>query len=454
MEPNNNQRRKKKASRYRFNKLETNNTSKLNILYTNSDSLLNKRHELDLVIDKTKPDVICLTETLPKNTKYAVLNSELSIKNFHLFSNLGNKNCHRGVAIYINNTYNATQIFNNSPAKEIVSCEIKIKGSRNILIQTIYRSPNSTEENNDLINQEILNSSKEYSKILILGDFNYPNIEWTDPNNPTPNCNNSEKFLETIKQSFLHVFRPTHMRVLQNPTTIDLIFTTEYNMITNINHLALLGKSHHHILLFDLFLSSKISSAKQTKRFLYSKGDYNNIKNEFKSISLESLQHLTGVEAWDWLQNKLTNSINKNIPRSSLNHKKKVIWLNAHTSDILKRKQQKYQEYLTKRNTFTYNAYKQARNEAKSTCRTTVKNFENELAKNCATNPKAFFAYAKSKTKTKESFPTICHNNITADNDFEKAQCFNKFFSSVFTSEDNQNIPISTQKPLHTVSTI
>ena len=70
-----------------------------------------------------------------------------------------------------------------------------------------------------------------------------------------------------------------------------------------------------------------------------------------------------------------------------------------------------------------------------------VRNFEKELATNITTNPKAFFAYAKTKTKTKECYPNIHHNNTIAISDIDKAQCFNKFFASVFTIEVKTFIP-------------
>ena len=36
-------------------------------MYTNTDSLLNKRSELDVVISVIDPDIIAITETLQKN---------------------------------------------------------------------------------------------------------------------------------------------------------------------------------------------------------------------------------------------------------------------------------------------------------------------------------------------------------------------------------------------------
>ena len=40
----------------------------------------------------------------------------------------------------------------------------------------MYRSPNSTNDNNDLLNQIIEDVSKLKDELLLFGDFNYPNF--------------------------------------------------------------------------------------------------------------------------------------------------------------------------------------------------------------------------------------------------------------------------------------
>ena len=42
----------------------------------------------------------------------------------------------------------------------------------------MYKSPKSTFDSNDLLNQTIEDISKLKDELLILGDFNYPNINW------------------------------------------------------------------------------------------------------------------------------------------------------------------------------------------------------------------------------------------------------------------------------------
>ena len=65
----------------------------------------------------------------------------------------------------------------NTSFCESISVEIDINKSDKLLATSIYRSPCSSKENcislNNLFNEI---SNKQYSHILTMGDFNYPDI--------------------------------------------------------------------------------------------------------------------------------------------------------------------------------------------------------------------------------------------------------------------------------------
>ena len=63
-------------------------------LYSNLDSMPNKKSELLTRLNKLKPDIICFTETKPKNTKYHN-EADYTIPGYESFFN---KNPKRGVA--------------------------------------------------------------------------------------------------------------------------------------------------------------------------------------------------------------------------------------------------------------------------------------------------------------------------------------------------------------------
>ncbi len=67
--------------------------SKLLCYYTNTDSLPNKKHELNMVLSIRKPDIVIITEILPKNCEVMPQEDEFEIPGYNLFSNLNEDNC-------------------------------------------------------------------------------------------------------------------------------------------------------------------------------------------------------------------------------------------------------------------------------------------------------------------------------------------------------------------------
>ena len=63
---------------------------------------------------------------------------------------------------------------------EAVWCTIQLKNNDKMLIGVVYCSPNSNSENNSKI-IDLIPKLSEYighSHCLLLGDFNFPNINW------------------------------------------------------------------------------------------------------------------------------------------------------------------------------------------------------------------------------------------------------------------------------------
>ena len=88
---------------------------------------------------------------------------------------------------------------------------------------------------------------------MICGDFNYPSIDWE---NEFVNDNSQiiTSFIDTIQQCYLHqhVLQPTRYRHDDTPGLLNLIFTNEEGMLSNLTHNPGLGNSDHTCLTFQL----------------------------------------------------------------------------------------------------------------------------------------------------------------------------------------------------------
>ena len=95
------------------------------------------------------------------------------------------------------------------------------------------------------------------------------------------------RFIECVRDCFLfqHVTDHTRQRGNDNPSTLNLIFSNEENMVSKLDILAALGKSDHSIIKFTINCDMDYQQAQIKKRF--NKGNYDGIKNKLNSINWE-----------------------------------------------------------------------------------------------------------------------------------------------------------------------
>ena len=86
-----------------------------------------------------------------------------------------------GVLLYIHNSLPSIicQALSNLEIQESLWCLVTLNRADVLLVGLIYRSPNSTVENNEKIPQAICNlySLQKFSHLLLVGDFNLPDID-------------------------------------------------------------------------------------------------------------------------------------------------------------------------------------------------------------------------------------------------------------------------------------
>jgi exonuclease III len=162
---------------------------------------------------------------------------------------------HGGVAILVRNDLEAYEVEDTrlaNPKSEQVWCKVKLNGTNeSLLVGCIYRPPNSLRETNLEINKHIKIASesvanKKYTGLLICGDFNHSDIEWSDLGGKCRDKSgrpSSLDFLETVNSNFLaqHALEPTFRK-----NTIDLILTEDPDRIYSVNTGAPLGESREN----------------------------------------------------------------------------------------------------------------------------------------------------------------------------------------------------------------
>jgi len=228
----------------------------LKCIYFKARSIVNKQKELNLLVTEEDIDIVGITETW-LNDK--ISDEELSIKGYTLYRKDRNdtiKTRGGGVAIYVRNelhpVYNSD--LDESDFSESIWCSIKCN-SEITVIGVCYRAPDSTETNDTAL-FSILSSFKN-QRVVVLGDFNYPDIDWSQ----AESLDASHPFIECIGNNFL-------FQLVEEPTRgnnfLDLVLTSDDSIVQSLQVGEPFETSDHQIIRLKL-VCEKSASEKVSK---------------------------------------------------------------------------------------------------------------------------------------------------------------------------------------------
>ena len=438
------------------------------VFYTNCDQLINKFDELLTIVDNVKPDLILLTEVIPKAQILPIGLPSISIPGFLLFTNFDPNLSHLGksgyrglqLAVYVADYLQPTQVTYHSTFKEHLWTSISLNNKDNLLIGNIYRSPSSdkftsTKELCELIN--CVNNTKP-SHLLIVGDFNYPNIDW-NRGCLTREDYSEQFFFDTIQDCVLFqlVTQPTRFRPGTEPHTLDLVLTNEEGMIHNMKYTAGLGNSDHICIQFGLVYTAT-KMIHKNMGYNYYKADFNKMRDMLDEIDWDiHLKDLNVFETWDSITKSLNYCIETCVPQIKHPPNKRHKYLNRKAIKLRHEKVAAWRRYRATRNHLDYLRFANKRNSLRSLTRSLCFNFEQSLVDNLKTNPKGFWSYINSKIKVKTGIASLTTSNgDSATTPLQKSKLLNSYFSSVFTSECLETLPgmgdFNYEEPLNVVN--
>ena len=426
-------------------------TDSITCFYTNADSLLNKRSELLMHIHNMQPRIIAITEVQPKNTSTTVLESEFHIENYQCYLSAPGG---RGVLLYIHNTLESMEvIIGGGMYVDAVWCTVTMNGTDKLLVGCVYRSPNiSTSDEEQLNDMMIQACCFKVSHKLIMGDFNHPDIDWITGTCCRGPGHSAVAFLDIVNDAFLfqHCLEPTHSRPGQVHNTLDLVFTDEEEMIGDLEYITPLGKSQHVIIQFSLTCRTRLKNTAATV-YRYDKADYDGMYSYLNTVNWDALMAADDVNTcWNNFEEKLKEARDKFVPsyRICTNRKKaRPMWMNSDLQKAVKTKKEEYSRFRKSGKPEDYTKYKLARNKTKCELRRSIRQYERCLAKEAKKNPKAFYKYVNSKTKSRTGIPSLVDGDTVAESNLEKAEILNKYFSTVFTKETTGVQPSFSDRP-------
>ena len=224
------------------------------------------------------------------------------------------------------------------------------------------------------------------------------------------------------------------------------MLSTEPDIVEEMEICCPIANGDHNSIIFRIIEETIIDSNKQIV-YSYHKGNYSEINRELLSVDWnDRFKNQCAEDMWKELSVNLLESRSKYVPIKITQKGGYPKWI----TKGIKRKINK-RNYLWKkfRNYATYeneSKYKTSRNQVTASIRKAKREFELKIAQQIQEDPKAFYSYVRSKSKTKVKVGPLKDQdgNVVSDSK-GMSTIFSDYFSTVFTKEDVSNMPIVRQ---------
>ena len=396
-------------------------------MYMNARSIVNKIDELKSLVHTTNPDIVCITEAW---TNSSISDHYLSIPGFQLVSRFDRNDTQNGrgggILIYVKDYLKANQTSITCQFNQYAGIQI-ITNSGVLNLFVVYRSPNSTHENNEkllALLREIKNPA------IIVGDFNYPGIDWGS----LSGAGDLQKFIDLTLDQFWDqwVTFPTH----KSGNCLDLVFS-ESNLITDIKNESPLGTSDHDTIIIDTTMLRNHTTHGRDK-LNYHRADFESMKRLFRGNDWLSVMNANDInESWSHFKGKYDEAVAQCVPILRINPKQRPPWMTHELTSLIRNKRRLWKKYKSDATTLNYSNFKAAEKVLKKKIRKTKLGYERKIACNSKNNSKAFYAYIGSKRSNRSSVgPLLDDNGAIVSDDKVQAQMLNEYYASVFEVED------------------
>ena len=398
----------------------------ISVLYTNAQSLVNKMSEMRAIATINDPDILIVTETW---TNEAISNEYLGIGGYDIIErkdrNDTNKGRGGGILIYVKKVLYSWKMDCETEFNQCGVIGIKRNG-RDLRVVGVYRSPNSTKPNDDLLCEWVAKMNGLY---VIIGDFNLPDTRWQT------GCAGAKgrRFLETMKDKFLtqHVEVATH----DSGNILDLIISSEEDLVRDVQMIGKIGKSDHAMIMCQIDTEvARSKCARMSPNFYRA-----NIDAMRKDMNRDWTRVMKGTvnEMWALLKESLETTIAHHVPPKKKRHNDEPKWLDAEVRRKIGEKQRAWSEWKRTGRTSDKLKYTKTERESKKMIRNKKNAYEQNIAKNRKTNPKMYFSYVNSAKRQRSRVGPLKND----DGEFiikpkEQAEAFSQFFKSVFTRSD------------------
>lgn len=219
----------------------------LTCFYANVRSLVKNSLHIDLILSRFF-DIYVFTETwLKKCHTIPLLLSGISA-DYQVIRRDRSKKAGGGVAILLKKALGFLEIFSESAPNsyEILSVDVILEGHK-IRIVAVYRTPSCSTFHSHQLSKAVSDLLVCNYPSIVLGDFNYPDIDWINLEKPLPSS--SGDFVDMVRSHNLE-------QLVKEPTRrghiLDILLTNYSSLVENVSVEPPIGMSDHNSFSFSI----------------------------------------------------------------------------------------------------------------------------------------------------------------------------------------------------------
>ncbi|MCG8431742.1 MAG: hypothetical protein MJA29_11285, partial [Candidatus Omnitrophica bacterium] len=295
----------------------------------------------------------------------------------------------------------------------------------------------------DQLHRVVENCQGKFTRLAVLGDFNFPDICWDTVSTPTMGL--SHDFC-SLTNDFL-LSQLIHGATHKHGNTLDLILTDSPEIFCNTEIWPFMFDSDHFPIVTDILLHPVRKHGVPRTVYNYRSADfcglndflYNNLGVDFVTRH-SSLGSCIDVIWGDWLET-LNAGVDAFIPKSIIRDNHRPRWIDGDVKHLSNQVKTARRKASRDKKASSWAKYKELRNRLRNMTRDKYKSHVNTLGEEMNSNPKRLWSFYHSKTKTNSVPAEVKLGGRCASESEAKAELFNEHFHSVFSHSSPDTLP-------------
>ena len=412
--------------------MSRNRVGGLSVVLLNARSIRNKMLEFRAMVATSRYDLIAITETW-LDTAVRDFAGEYHLPGYSLFHRDRQGRVGGGVLLYARSHLLAVVVQTDSH-HELVCAEIRGCVPR-LQVLVVYRPPHYPRDSDTALYEDLSNIIQDKTT-LVVGDFNC-HVDWASYATGAE----GQRLVEFSDNNFLAqmVSVPTRGR-----NTLDLVFTTDEDLISGLEVGPGLAGSDHGMVSFDVLVGSEGERYSSGRRLNLRRANYPRFTAALQALAIHPLDG-TVEDMWSELKSQYLQIQTRCIPYKSFggSAKAKPSWLTPEIVEGIGERKLLYRASLADPSARAQALLAQQRRHVKRLVRRAKASEENRVALSAKDNPKEFFAYVNRHKVRKTLGPLQTAAGDLVTGDAALARVFNEYFCSVFTVEDvDRPVPV------------